>query len=161
MSSVRIKIHFYQGDKLLKKIAFQQGEHVAITIGKFGQRVDVELNSSMISRQHGQLIFTSDAALFYVDLGSTNGSFHNRNRIQPNDKLPLSIGDKLQLTKDGEFYFEVVHPDEKAKVTVSVDAQIHNLEQTDIIDKFKQTNVIIIGRAAECDVHLNAASTSF
>jgi len=160
MSSVRIKIHFYQGDKLLKKIAFQQGEHVAITIGKFGQRVDVELNSSMISRQHGQLIFTSDAALFYVDLGSTNGSFHNRNRIQPNDKLPLSIGDKLQLTKDGEFYFEVVHPDEKAKVTVSVDAQIHNLEQTDIIDKFKQTNVIIIGRAAECDVHLNAASIS-
>lgn len=160
MSSVRIKIHFYQGDKLLKKIAFQQGQHIAITIGKFGNKVDVELNSAMISRQHGQLIFTSEAELFYVDLGSTNGSFHNRNRIQPNDKLPLSIGDKLQLTKDGEFYFEVVHPDEKAKVTVSVDAQIHNLEQTDIIDKFKQTNVIIIGRAAECDVHLNAASIS-
>ncbi len=160
MSSAVIKIHFYQGNQVVKKIAFQRGEHVAITIGKTGQRVDVELNSSLISRQHGQLIFTSEGELFYVDLGSTNGSFYNQNRIQPNVRQSLNIGDKLQLTKDGEFYIKVVHPDEKVKVAVSVDAPKQNLEQTDIIDKFKKTNVIIIGRAAECDVQLNSASIS-
>jgi ABC-type multidrug transport system ATPase subunit/pSer/pThr/pTyr-binding forkhead associated (FHA) protein/ABC-type multidrug transport system permease subunit len=158
--SVVVKVHFFEGDHLVNKIAFQRGSHIAVTIGKKGQNVEVELSAEQVSRQHAQLIFTSEAELFVVDLGSTNGTFFNSKRVDRNDKIKLVIGDVVYLTKDQKCYFKIVHPDEKASVISSSKPQSKNLEQTDIINKFKSTNIIYIGREDDCDVRLNSLSIS-
>ena len=54
--SVVVKVHFFEGDHLVNKIAFQRGSHIAVTIGKKGQNVEVELSAEQVSRQHAQLI---------------------------------------------------------------------------------------------------------
>lgn len=55
--------------------------------------VDVE---SYVSRRHGRLV--QQAGVFmYEDLGSSNGSFINGNRLQPNAPIELHSGDTLRL----------------------------------------------------------------
>lgn len=51
---------------------------------------------SYISRRHGKIIMGEQGAV-YEDLGSSNGSFHNGNRLQQGVQARLSEGDSLRL----------------------------------------------------------------
>ena len=51
---------------------------------------------SYISRRHGKIIMGEQGAV-YEDLGSSNGSFHNGNRLQQGVQAKLSEGDNLRL----------------------------------------------------------------
>jgi len=57
--------------------------------------VDTE---SYISRKHGRITRT-DEGFFFEDLGSSNGSFYNGNRLQAHVQQALKEGDCLRLGK--------------------------------------------------------------
>ena len=56
---------------------------------------EIFLDDVTVSREHAVLI-EEDGTFFVEDLGSLNGTFVNRHRI---DKVPLENGDELQIGK--------------------------------------------------------------
>ena len=61
--------------------------------------VDIKLENRFISRRHFQVRFESD--VFYIsDLGSTNGTYLNGNKLNPNEDHILRDGDVVGLGVD-------------------------------------------------------------
>jgi len=72
-------------------------EETPITIGRAVTN-DVELNDKFVSREHAQIIFENDQ--FYLkDLGSTNGTFLNKQRLGENSEALLHDGDVIILER--------------------------------------------------------------
>ena len=61
-----------------------------------GREADISLMDSKISRRHGQVTNT-DGVLVFEDLGSTNGSKVNGNKVAAGEKVSLSGGDKISF----------------------------------------------------------------
>jgi diguanylate cyclase (GGDEF)-like protein len=55
---------------------------------------DIQLTDEGISRRHAKVNIRADGTVQLIDLGSTNGTFYNGNRI---DVQPLRDGDKMQI----------------------------------------------------------------
>ena len=66
-----------------------------MTVGR-GEENDLCLNDTKASRLHAELRVTTDK-LEVVDLGSTNGTFLNRERIASNLPRVLEVGDELHF----------------------------------------------------------------
>ena len=61
--------------------------------------VDIKLENRFVSRRHLQVRFESD--VFYIsDLGSTNGTYLNGNKLNPNEEQILRDGDRVGLGVD-------------------------------------------------------------
>ena len=61
--------------------------------------VDIKLENRFVSRRHFQVRFDSD--VFYIsDLGSTNGTYLNGNKLSPNEDHILRDGDRVGLGVD-------------------------------------------------------------
>ena len=61
--------------------------------------VDIKLDNRFVSRRHFQVRFESD--VFYIsDLGSTNGTYLNGSKLNPNEEQILRDGDKVGLGVD-------------------------------------------------------------
>ena len=61
--------------------------------------VDIKLENRFVSRRHFQVRFDSD--VFYIsDLGSTNGTYLNGNKLNPNEEQILRDGDMVGLGVD-------------------------------------------------------------
>lgn len=54
-----------------------------------------------ISRRHGRIIREHDGRIFYEDLGSSNGSFLNEDRITPNTRIPLTFVQSISTLRLG------------------------------------------------------------
>ncbi len=67
------------------------------SIGREAKQVDCVLTSEEISRQHLKLILRDDS-LYVRDLGSFNGTYLNRERLEPNQDVALPSGSKLALS---------------------------------------------------------------
>jgi pSer/pThr/pTyr-binding forkhead associated (FHA) protein len=61
-----------------------------------GREGDILLGDSRISRRHAQ-VTSQDGSISVEDLGSTNGTFLNGNRLQPNEKRTVAQGDKVSF----------------------------------------------------------------
>ncbi len=70
-------------------------------IGKGENGIDGRLESPTISRIHSQLDYINEN-YFITDLNSTNGTFLNGERLSPNRKTRISVGDRIQFA--GEKY---------------------------------------------------------
>ncbi|MBO5197519.1 MAG: FHA domain-containing protein [Lachnospiraceae bacterium] len=63
-------------------------------IGKWREHVNLLLEDSSVSRFHAKI--TKEGEDYYItDLNSTNGTFVNRDRLQPNEKRRLNTGDEV------------------------------------------------------------------
>ena len=61
--------------------------------------VDIKLENRFVSRRHFQVRFESD--VFYIsDLGSTNGTYLNGSKLNPNEEQILRDGDRVGLGVD-------------------------------------------------------------
>lgn len=58
--------------------------------------VDVNLNAPFVSRKHGE-IHKDDKGYYYLDVGSTNGTYHNAEKVVPHSKKYLADGDVLHI----------------------------------------------------------------
>ena len=68
------------------------------TIGRSKKEVDLPLNIKLLSRKHAELIYYNSETIMVKDLGSRNGTFINKLKIEPNresfftNKQALSFG---------------------------------------------------------------------
>ena len=104
--------------------ARQQGSTIPLPTGRFliGREEDCHLrpNSELVSRHH--CVFTHDEYTVRVrDLGSTNGTFVNGNRVR--GTAVLNTGDRVTV---GKLEFEVVIGDEN-EAAVAADPSSENI----------------------------------
>ena len=70
----------------------------SVTAGN-SDAVDIKLENRFVSRRHFQVRFESD--VFYIsDLGSTNGTYLNGSKLNPNEEQILRDGDRVGLGVD-------------------------------------------------------------
>ncbi len=68
-------------------------------MGKSHQGVDLICTSKHISRMHAQII-QENGQYYVIDLSSTNGTWLNETKLDPNMKYPLCSTDTITLAKD-------------------------------------------------------------
>lgn len=66
------------------------------TVGKMAGRVDVVINDKTISRLHAR-IWKEKESIYVTDLNSTNGTFKNGLRVDPNETVLIEPGDELRF----------------------------------------------------------------
>ncbi|WMC94340.1 DUF6382 domain-containing protein [Kineothrix sp. MB12-C1] len=68
------------------------------TVGKMAGNVDVVIKNDTISRIHAR--FMKEGEIIYVtDLNSTNGTFKNGLRLEPNETVSIEAGDEIRFGK--------------------------------------------------------------
>jgi hypothetical protein len=68
-----------------------------ITVGRSPQN-DIVLYNRLISKNHAQLFISLEERVCYlVDLGSTNGTFLNGNKVKPHERCKLTDGDEISF----------------------------------------------------------------
>lgn len=73
-------------------------ERLPLTVGKMAGAVDVVLNEASVSRLHARL--SRDGNRFFItDLNSTNGTFRNGMRLEPNASEIIEPGDEIGIGK--------------------------------------------------------------
>ncbi|HEX3022133.1 MAG TPA: DUF6382 domain-containing protein [Lachnospiraceae bacterium] len=75
-------------------------------IGKFKMNVDYAIDNTLVSRFHAKISKETDE-FFIIDLNSTNGTFLNDVRIEPQKMIPVNLGDSIAFA-DAVFIFEEV-----------------------------------------------------
>ena len=86
-----------------------RGEQVDLTnlpcvVGKIQEYVDQVLNDSSVSRMHARFSQDQEGRMTVRDLNSTNGTWLNGERLQPNESRLMERGDHLRLGRM-EFVF--------------------------------------------------------
>lgn len=69
-----------------------------IIVGKLRGSVDMVLDDSSVSRMHAKFLRDGNR-YFMMDLNSTNGSFRNGIRLNPNESVQIEAGDEIGLGK--------------------------------------------------------------
>ncbi len=83
-----------------KIIQYQQIplQKLPITVGKMAGAVDLVLNDQSVSRLHARI--SRDGNRFFItDLNSTNGTFRNGMRLEPNASEIIEPGDEIGIGK--------------------------------------------------------------
>ncbi len=70
-------------------------DKLPITIGKLKGVADKVIKDSTVSRLHARIYEKEDGSIVLQDMNSTNGTFHNGERLEPNDIVELDIGDEV------------------------------------------------------------------
>ena len=92
-------------------LIFFNPEH--LYIGRGGKDIQLDINLSDqygwmlgVSRKHAEIVY--DMGNYYLaDLNSTNGTFLNSTRLNPNERYPLESADQIRL---GHFLMIVAIP---------------------------------------------------
>ena len=97
------------------------------TIGRSKKKVDIIIQKKNISRVHGELIFYDKDKIMVKDLGTINGTFINKEKIDPNKERYFSIHDILSIGDENyEFIFEI--PEKKPNLRNDFDEKRENEE---------------------------------
>lgn len=70
-------------------------DRLPITLGKRSGGADFVLTDASVSRLHAHIARDEEERLYVRDLNSTNGTFLNGVRLQPNESAPLRVGDEV------------------------------------------------------------------
>lgn len=92
----------------VQNISLEKGH---LLIGKNEAKVDVVLNSSVISRIHARLDYSQEDGLTVTDLFSTNGTFVGGRRLEANRPATLTNGQRLSFAN---LSFRVLLPEQSA-----------------------------------------------
>ncbi|GAB4130750.1 MAG: hypothetical protein Fur0041_00250 [Bacteroidia bacterium] len=155
-----VKLCFAAGKQVIRKIGLIRGQHLVLTIGKAEGQVDILISDPTVSRQHAQLIYDTDGNLFIQDIGSSNGTYVNGKRLQQGIPQKITAADSIYFSGNQNLTL-AINPDENKFDQTS--AEIENrgaLQSEDIMEKFRNKNIVVIGRSADCDVVLNHSSVS-
>lgn len=66
-------------------------------IGRSKKEADIALDDKLLSRKHAELTFYDDDKIKIRDLGSRNGTYLNKNRIEPLKDIFFTIKDNLSF----------------------------------------------------------------
>lgn len=114
--------------------------------------VDIDLDADFVSRSHGKILCGTNGC-FYVDTGSTNGTYRNGERMQPNVMQRLTNGDVLHIyngtPKSSDDVITMImmfdHPSGFTPQTIELDGE---------------TTQVNIGRSVDKDVTVSSKAIS-
>jgi len=104
---VQARLVFSAGSAAIDQFDLSQAPD-RIVIGR-GRASDIQLQDKKSSRAHVE-VFRQDGKYLIKDLGSANGTFVNRTKVEPNSETALQPGDVVEVG-DAQFVFEVVSQD--------------------------------------------------
>ena len=143
MKKNSLKLFFYKDSQLFKKVLIR--EEFSLMVGS-NSNCDVIVSNKRVSRNHCQIISSSSQNLKLIDLNSTNGTFLNGIKLKPGVPYNLNLKDQVQLAGVSGILISIG----------SENTQSRDLEnQKNILELFKNKDLIIIGRDSSCDLRIN------
>ena len=143
MKKNSLKLFFYQKSQLFKKVLIQ--EDFSLMVGS-NSNCDVIVSNKRVSRNHCQIISSNSEDLKLIDLNSTNGTFLNGIKLKPGIPYNLNLKDQVQLAGVSGILISIG----------SENTQSRDLEnQKNILELFKNKDLIIVGRDSSCDLRIN------
>ena len=67
------------------------------TIGRSSKECEIVLDEKLLSRKHAELIYNNKKEIIVRDLNSRNGTFINKEKIEPDKDILFSINDILSF----------------------------------------------------------------
>ncbi len=159
-----MKIGFVIGNNLARKISFTPNSATTVILGR-SKNCDISFpDQANISSQHAQLIYDNNNNLYIVDLGSTNGTYVNGNKLENGIQYLVTSRDTIEFSGPNVLKL-VFNPDQyepikKSNSSNPTSNNSNNLNETDIISKFKNKSKITIGRNSDNDVWLDNSVVS-
>ena len=133
-SEKRIKMVLYFLEKDVK-IPAQKWDIIANNlyfIGRSKKESDISLDIKLLSRRHAELYYYNNNKILIRDLGSRNGTYLNKIRIEPLKDIFFTVNDILSFGNiENEIYFYELNDENKEKFS--------ELENS---DKIKKCNYI-------------------
>ncbi len=130
-----------------------------IRIGKPNEQVPIDVDvldlpsADIVSRVHAEIIVEGNT-YYLIDVGSSNGTYLNDNKLEDRKRYPLNLGDRIELGNDNKvtFIFQYKQHQQAAIATTqptNIQAQaIDNAQQVQVVDrtsKFVGLASIIVG----------------
>src|SRR5262245_58283001 len=106
---VKYSLH---GEQKEIKLEFQPGER--LNVGRSWEN-DLALKDDSVSKLHAALSFNSEGQLVVADIGSTNGTFINKERLAYGKAFPLKEGDMVEFGTVPVFFEHVITEPEEVK----------------------------------------------
>jgi ABC-type multidrug transport system ATPase subunit/pSer/pThr/pTyr-binding forkhead associated (FHA) protein len=143
MKKESFKLFFYKDNQLFKKVVIK--EDFSLMVGS-NSNCDLIISNKRISRNHCQIIYSNSGELKLVDLNSSNGTFLNGLKLESNKTYNLNLKDQVQLAGVSGILISVG----------SENTQSRDLDnQENILELFKNKDLIIVGRDSLCDLRIN------
>lgn len=70
-----------------------------LSIGK-SSSCNIRIDSEFVSSYHAELLLMDNGDIFLIDCNSTNGTYVQGRRIQPNVEVPVRRGDKIEFDQE-------------------------------------------------------------
>lgn len=102
-NTIFLDVSSYKKEKKLYGVNKGNKYHISLeqlpcTIGKMAGNVDIVIKDSTISRIHARFTKQEDG-IYVTDMNSTNGTFKNGLRLEPNETVKIECGDELRFGK--------------------------------------------------------------
>ena len=150
--SQSLKLGIVNGETRLSK--FRIAPNQQLLIGK-AKTNDIVIDHSHVSGQHAQLLMDETGVLHIVDVGSTNGTYVNGQKLTVGSPFQITGQDKIVLTKSQNIRL-VFNPDDfngvKSPKPNGGGREI--FQDTDLISLLRNKSVITIGRTDQCDLQI-------
>ena len=139
----------YQGNSQSYRIAANS----MLILGRSNEAGQLQIDHPSLSRKH-LAIYADDSGLYIEDMGSTNGSYLNGEKLVAGQRIPFREGDSLCLT-----------PDQAVVVRLSAIAEISPSSSPpkkgkDISSLLASKKDVVIGRSSDCDLVLEDVMVS-
>jgi len=92
------------------------------TIGRSKKKVDISIQDITISRIHSEFIFYDKDKIMIKDFNSSNGTYINKQRIEPNKENYFSVRDMLSIGDEKkELIFIILNDEEEEETNIRND----------------------------------------
>ena len=119
----KVSLLFYSEEEgkrtLLDKWTIEVGKKY--TIGRSKKKVDISIQDITISRVHSEFIFYDKDKIMIKDFNSSNGTYINKQRIEPNKENYFSVRDMLSIGDEKKELIFIILNDEEEETNIRND----------------------------------------
>ena len=119
----KVSLLFYSEEEgkrtLLDKWTIEVGKKY--TIGRSKKKVDISIQDITISRIHSEFIFYDKDKIMIKDFNSSNGTYINKQRIEPNKENYFSVRDMLSIGDEKKELIFIILNDEEEETNIRND----------------------------------------
>ncbi|MBD2775648.1 FHA domain-containing protein [Iningainema tapete] len=117
-----------------------------IRIGKPNDQIAPDIDVSLLpdsdfaSRNHAE-IQVEGSTYYLVDVGSSNGTYLNNTKLEPRDRYPLNLGDKIELGQGSKITFIFQYKQNQQSVISRTNPTVIQPQKADLIASNSGTQI--------------------